>query len=127
MNTVIDMMIHVNDSAVKPLMEASLARTPGVIEARLKTPKPHRHIDFPSARTVAIHPLGAVGDRNGHRRFKHRLVPDSTQYASPCSPSNRWIQGNHHSVVGSVAFHSHGSPYTVNTICLSASFWAACW
>ncbi|MHB1281922.1 MAG: hypothetical protein ACYCYL_11935 [Acidithiobacillus sp.] len=41
MNTVIDMMIHVNDPAVKPLMEASLARIPGVIEARLKTPKPH--------------------------------------------------------------------------------------
>lgn len=41
MNTTIDMMIHVNDSAMKPLLEAKLASKPGVIEARLKTVKPN--------------------------------------------------------------------------------------
>lgn len=70
MSTVIDMMIHVNDSAVKPLMEASLARTPGVIEARLKSLNPtySSSVTIPNASILGV----------------SRKLPE------PSAPKHRW-------------------------------------
>lgn len=41
MTTHVDIMIHVNESAARPRLEAQISKYPGVVESRIKAVKPN--------------------------------------------------------------------------------------